>query len=67
MCIGHTADAEEAALDGGAEGYGGASAAPELVVGSVKGNIGHLNTASGVAGLVKAALCRYNSIPPAAH
>ena len=53
---------------GGAEGYGGASAAPELVVGSVKGNIGHLNTASGVAGLVKAALCvRYNSIPPTAH
>ena len=38
------------------------------VLGSVKSNIGHLDAASGVAGLVKAVLCLKNqAIPPTLH
>ncbi len=38
------------------------------VLGSVKSNIGHLDAASGVAGLVKAILCLKNqAIPPTLH
>jgi amino acid adenylation domain-containing protein len=37
-------------------------------VGSVKGNIGHLDAASGVASLIKTALAlRYRQIPPSLH
>ena len=38
-----------------------------LLIGSVKGNVGHLETASGVAGLVKALHCiRHRLVPPQA-
>ena len=38
------------------------------VLGSVKSNIGHLDAASGVAGLVKTILCLKNkAIPPTVH
>ena len=38
------------------------------VIGSVKGNIGHVEAGAGVAGLIKAALCIKNrQIPPSLH
>ena len=38
------------------------------MLGSVKSNIGHLDAASGVAGLVKTILCLKNkAIPPTVH
>ena len=41
--------------------------AKQLAVGSVKGNIGHLETASGIAGLIKSCLClRLENIVPTA-
>jgi acyl transferase domain-containing protein/enoyl-CoA hydratase/carnithine racemase/NADPH:quinone reductase-like Zn-dependent oxidoreductase/acyl carrier protein len=41
--------------------------ARQLAVGSVKGNIGHLETASGIAGLIKSCLClRLENIVPTA-
>jgi phthiocerol/phenolphthiocerol synthesis type-I polyketide synthase C len=39
-----------------------------LAIGSVKANLGHLETAAGMAGLVKALYClRHRAIPPSAH
>ena len=39
-----------------------------LLIGSVKSNVGHLETASGVAGMVKALYClKHRSIPPTIH
>jgi len=39
-----------------------------LLIGSVKSNLGHLETASGVAGLVKAILClQHRVVPPTIH
>jgi acyl transferase domain-containing protein/aryl carrier-like protein len=38
------------------------------IVGSVKGNIGHMEAAAGVAGLIKAAMCiKHRQIPPNLH
>ncbi len=40
----------------------------DILLGSVKGNLGHLDAAAGMAGLVKAALAlRHGRVPPTAH
>lgn len=60
-------DPLEAGAIGAAIGQG-RSAQERCVVGSVKANIGHLEAASGVAGLIKLALCLKNkAIPPLAN
>ncbi|MBI2374778.1 MAG: SDR family NAD(P)-dependent oxidoreductase [Deltaproteobacteria bacterium] len=52
-----------------AEVYGGPSdVAPKCFIGAVKTNVGHLEAASGLAGLVKTILCLvHESIPPNLH
>ncbi|WP_144107295.1 type I polyketide synthase [Paraburkholderia sp. BCC1886] len=47
---------------------GGRAEADPLLIGSVKTNIGHLETASGMAGLVKAILClKHRAVPRSLH
>jgi acyl transferase domain-containing protein len=49
--------------------YGQAALNPgTIAMGSVKSNIGHLNAAAGIAGLIKTSLAlRHGSIPPSMH
>jgi acyl transferase domain-containing protein len=51
-----------------AEVYGRPSAEGECHLGAVKTNVGHLEAAAGVAGLIKTVLClRHGRIPPNLH
>jgi acyl transferase domain-containing protein/acyl carrier protein len=60
-------DPLEARALGAVVGTGRDPANP-CIVGSVKANIGHLEAASGVAGIIKAALClKHRQIPPIAN
>jgi acyl transferase domain-containing protein len=60
-------DPIEATALGAVLGAGRPADAP-LVIGSVKTNIGHLEGAAGIAGLIKMALClRYAAVPPSLH
>lgn len=48
--------------------YGRLEGRPECVLGALKTNLGHLELAAGVAGLIKAACCvRLGQIPPNLH
>lgn len=55
-------------IEAGALGAVFGSRARPLVVGSVKSNFGHLESAAGIAGLIKAVLAvRHGRIPPTLH
>lgn len=50
------------------DAFGLENGGPRCILGSVKGNIGHLVVAAGVVGLIKAVLCmKRGRIPPTAH
>ncbi len=50
------------------QAFAGRDATPPCALGSVKSNIGHLDTAAGVAGLIKAALClHHKELVPSLH
>ena len=60
-------DPIEARALGTAIGHKRASDSP-LIVGSIKANLGHLEAAAGVTGLIKALLClKHGAIPPQAN
>lgn len=51
-----------------ADAYGKHGAPGSCAIGSIKSNLGHLDAAAGVAGLIKAALClRHRSLVPSLH
>lgn len=57
--------AEVAALS---RAFGGGHSAPYCAMGSVKSNIGHLDTAAGIAGLIKTTLAlQHRQLPPTLH
>lgn len=56
-------------IEAGAIGavYGRGRSAEPCIIGSVKSNIGHLEAASGITGVIKSALCLvHNQVPPLA-
>ncbi len=60
-------DPIEAKALGSVLGHGRPAESP-CAIGSVKSNIGHLEAGSGVAGIMKAALClKHSEIPPTLH
>ena len=63
-----TAVGDKAEMDAIGNVFGGRDAEDPLYVGSVKGNIGHLENASGIAAIVKAVLVLEKSqLPPAVN
>ncbi|MDE1917945.1 MAG: amino acid adenylation domain-containing protein [Sphingomonadales bacterium] len=55
-------------FDGLMRVFGGMAAQGNCVLGSAKANVGHLDAAAGVTGLIRAALClRHGEIPPLAN
>lgn len=55
-------------FDGLVRAFGGTAKSAGCALGSAKANIGHLDAAAGVTGLIRAALCLYHGeIPPMAN
>lgn len=61
-------DPVEASALGSVLGFARTPAQPNLLIGSVKTNLGHLEGASGIAGFIKAVLtAKYGKVPPNLH